>query len=321
MAVFNGAQYLQKAVDSVLGQTLRDLQLICIDDASTDSTPSILAEYAAADKRVRIITHLANTGQAAARNDGIRIADGDYITMVDADDWLSQNALELAVGRLDSDSRLGAVLFDLRYVRGNCTELYPMKTGKRIWSGREAFELSLDWSVHGLYVARAGLYRCYPFDTACRLYSDDNTTRLHYLHSEMVGCCDGIYYYRQHASSMTNTDSFLRYDLLEANSSMARMLRRENLPDKVLARFERERWINLTGICIYWIEHDRRDSEGPVNEIIRARLENVYNDVDRRLLPLFLKMKPGYMPLGSFKKYLSAVELYNKVRKMLNRFR
>lgn len=321
MAVFDGERYIRKAIDSVLCQTLRDIQLICIDDASNDSTPGILAEYARKDPRVKIITHTTNTGQAVARNDGIAVADGDYITMVDADDWISPDALEKAAAALDSDKRMGCVLLDLHCVYPDREALYPMRTDKHLWTGMEAFELSLDWSVHGLYVALAGLFREYPYDTSCRLYSDDNTTRLHYLHSGVVGFCDGIYYYRQRPDSMTNAESIRRYDLLEANTSMMRQLRSERLPDTVLARFERERWINLTGISIYWMEHEGRIGTKPENALLKARLKAVYDDVDRNLLPLTLKCKFGYMPCTNFERYLSAVRKYNNVRNLLKRSR
>lgn len=319
MPVFNGELYLREALDSVLAQTLSDFQLICIDDASTDSTAEILAGYASADRRIKVVTHTENTGQAVARNDGILLSDGDCITMLDADDRLSPDALELAVARLDADSRTDAVLFDLRYIRDGVEEPYPLRSDKREWSGPEAMELSLDWSLHGLYVARRELFVRYPYDTTCRLYSDDNTTRLHYLHSDRVACCDGIYYYRQYAGSMTGSVNPLRYDLLEANTSMARMLREENVLVKTRSRFERERWINLTGICIYWMTNDEWKRDRSLNDEVLGRLKAVYDDVDRTLLPALLKMKPGYRPCRSFESYLAQVRRYDKARKMFKR--
>lgn len=319
MPVYNGERYLREAIDSVLHQTLVDIQLICIDDASNDGTAAILREYAESDNRITLLTHSENTGQAVARNDGIWAADGEYITMVDADDWLSPEALELAATSLDADPAMGCVLFDLRYVSGADVTPYPARTAEREWSGAEAMELSLDWTIHGLYVARAELFKKYPYDTACRLYSDDNTTRIHYLHSDKVGCCNGIYYYRQHGGNMTQSESMHRYDLLEANTSMAVTLRAENVEDNVRAKFERARWINLTGISIYWMEHERVSASDDVNDGIRSRLRAVYDDIDRRLVPLWLRVKPGYRFCSSFGKYLNAVDRYRKARKLLKR--
>ena len=74
--VFDAAPFLGDALDSVLGQTLRELEVICVDDGSTDASSAILAEYAARDKRVRVLTQ-ANQGQGAARNRGLIAAQGE----------------------------------------------------------------------------------------------------------------------------------------------------------------------------------------------------------------------------------------------------
>ena len=239
VAAYNAEKYLEACLDSLVNQTLKDIQIVCIDDASTDSTLQILQRYAAKDSRIQILQRSENAGQAVARNMGIQVADGDYITMLDADDTMSADALEQAVKILDSDPDTGSVLLRLVYVNGSEQTPYPMRSDKTEWSGEEAFRLSLDWSIHGLYVSRTDLFRRFPYDTSCRLYSDDNTTRMHYLHSSKVRQCDGVYYYRQHGESMTNRVSALRLELLEANMSMARQLREAGQGREVLALFER----------------------------------------------------------------------------------
>ncbi|MCD8283620.1 MAG: glycosyltransferase [Opitutae bacterium] len=85
--VFNMERYLAKSLDSVIFQSLREIEIICIDDGSTDSTPQILAEYAARDSRIRVITQ-ENKGVGAARNVGIRVARGEFIAFLDPDDFL-----------------------------------------------------------------------------------------------------------------------------------------------------------------------------------------------------------------------------------------
>lgn len=315
VAAYNAQKYLGECLDSLLEQTLKDIQIVCIDDASTDSTPDILTHYAARDSRIRVLRSSVNSGQAVARNKGIMAADGDYITMVDADDWLSADALQKAVEVLDSNPDTGSVLFRLVRFDHDGESPYPMRSGKDVWSGQEAFELTLDWSIHGLYVSRTELFRRWPYDTACRLFSDDNTTRMHYLNSGTVRSCDGVYYYRQHAASMTNSLSARRLDLLEANTSMARQLREAGQERRVLTMFERERWINLTGICGLWLSN---------REILDAqqameRFEAVWRDVDRSLLPWGLKMKPGYMPCCTFRGYFMQVKFYFALRRMLGK--
>ncbi len=315
VAAYNAQDYLEECLDSLSAQTLRDIQIVCIDDASTDSTPEILRRYAASDGRFRVLECQRNSGQAVARNLGIGVADGEYITMLDADDMLSADALERAASVLDANPDTGSVLFRLVYSDENGNSPYKMRSDKDEWSGQEAFELSLDWSIHGLYVSRTELFRKWPYDTSCRLYSDDNTTRMHYLKSGTVRMCDGIYYYRQHGGSMTNSISALRLDLLEANTSMARQLRSEGQDRRVLSIFEKERWVNLTGICGIWL----RNREIQEREKAMERFCSVWKDIDRSLLPSSLKCKFGYIPFHFFRLYFLQIEIYFLLRRWLGK--
>jgi len=86
--VYNTEKYLRKCLDSVLNQTLSDLEIICIDDCSTDGSLTVLKEYAALDSRIKIIEFKENKGVSAARNTGIEAATGEYIGFVDPDDYI-----------------------------------------------------------------------------------------------------------------------------------------------------------------------------------------------------------------------------------------
>lgn len=315
VAAYNAEKYLETCLDSLTAQTLKDIQIVCIDDASTDSTLQILLRYAAKDSRIQILQRSENSGQAVARNMGIDVADGDYITMLDADDWLSADALEKAVNILDQDPETGSVLLQLVYVNGTEETPYPMRSDKTEWSGEEAFRLSLDWSIHGLYVSKAELFKRFPYDTSCRLYSDDNTTRMHYLHSGKVRLCDGVYYYRQHGESMTNRVSALRLDLVEANTSMAHQLLETGQSREVLALFERERWVNLTGVIGIWLRN--REIQDKTEALERFR--RAWKDTNKSLLPAGLKMKLGYIPFYSFRLYFLQVQFYFLLRRLLGK--
>ena len=86
--IYNMDQYLEKCLDSILGQTLEDIEVICVDDGSTDRTDSILYEYAWKDHRVKVISQ-QNSGVAAARNVGLKAASGEFVFFVDPDDWIA----------------------------------------------------------------------------------------------------------------------------------------------------------------------------------------------------------------------------------------
>ena len=94
--VHNTAPWLRRCLDSLVGQTYRDLEIICVNDGSTDASGAILDEYAARDARIKVI-HQKNAGVSAARNRGLDAATGAYVTFVDADDWVEPDAYEKVV--------------------------------------------------------------------------------------------------------------------------------------------------------------------------------------------------------------------------------
>ena len=84
--VYNVERYLRQCLDSAMNQTLRDIEIICVDDGSTDGSGRILDEYASVDSRF-VIVHQANGGLSDARNSGITRATGDFIVFLDSDDF------------------------------------------------------------------------------------------------------------------------------------------------------------------------------------------------------------------------------------------
>lgn len=110
--VYNAAPWLGACLDSVLGQTLREIEVICVDDGSADGSAEAIEKLAAQDTRVRVLRQPENAGQGAARNRGLEEANGEYILFVDADDELaSADALERLVAEAGRN-RLDALFFD-----------------------------------------------------------------------------------------------------------------------------------------------------------------------------------------------------------------
>ncbi|DAA87743.1 TPA: hypothetical protein CPT90_00715 [Candidatus Gastranaerophilales bacterium HUM_3] len=101
--VYNVEKYLRECLDSVINQTYKNLEIICVNDCSTDSSPEILEEYAKKDRRIIIKKNPKNIGLGLTRNEGIKIASGEYIHCLDSDDWLELDAYEIFVKYLDND--------------------------------------------------------------------------------------------------------------------------------------------------------------------------------------------------------------------------
>lgn len=101
--IYNMQNYLKKCIESLLKQTLKEFEVICIDDGSTDNSLEIINSYIAKDKRIKLISQ-QNQGQGVARNNGIDIAQGEYLVFLDPDDWLNEYALEKIYKKFEDTS-------------------------------------------------------------------------------------------------------------------------------------------------------------------------------------------------------------------------
>jgi len=98
--VYNVEEYLSQCLDSILNQTFKDFECICVNDGSTDNSLSILQEYASKDNRIKIINQ-KNKGVSATRNVCLENSSGKYIAFVDSDDWITDNYLEILYNELE----------------------------------------------------------------------------------------------------------------------------------------------------------------------------------------------------------------------------
>ena len=101
--VYNVESYIAKCIDSILLQTYKDIEVVLIDDGSTDNSGAICDRYALSDNRVRVF-HSENNGLSAARNLGISESKGDYIGFVDSDDWIEPNMYELMLNKIQESA-------------------------------------------------------------------------------------------------------------------------------------------------------------------------------------------------------------------------
>lgn len=119
---FNVEKYLEKCLNSVINQTQKNIEIICIDDASKDNTKKILEQYKHKDSRIKIVLRKHNGGLSCARNDGISIASGEYILFIDSDDYIDENMIK--------DMYEKAKKRDVDIVRCNRYDVYPKQNKK-----------------------------------------------------------------------------------------------------------------------------------------------------------------------------------------------
>lgn len=108
--VYNVEDYLYVCLNSVLKQTYKDFEIICIDDVSTDSSLEILEYFEKKDSRIKVLKNDSNNGPGFSRNRGLEVAQGKYVSFLDGDDWLSSNAFEILIEKVEKDN-LDLLLF------------------------------------------------------------------------------------------------------------------------------------------------------------------------------------------------------------------
>ena len=333
MAVYNSEAFLKESIDSLLGQTMKEIQVVCVDDASTDGSLAILNGYAQRDSRVEVIHLVENKGQAHARNVGLRHARGEYVCMLDADDSFSPDALSEAVKVMEQENTIDCVLFDVSMDWPQRSELYSMpvfhlpeannlsqetSVENPTISGEEAFQLSLTWKIHGLYLVKNNIHQKYPYDETCRLYSDDNTTRMHYLASRRVGHCKGIYHYRQHGESMTHKVSVRKFDYLRANESMKQTMTDVDVSLEMMKLYENHRWLNLIGVYMFYYVHGK-ELEKDERQYGLKELFRTWQNIDRSLLSRETINKFGYRPMRYWWAFRVQEWLYFTLRGLLGK--
>ena len=230
MPVYNVENYLSQSIESVLNQDHRELELILIDDGSTDGSGGICDTYAAKDSRVRVI-HQKNGGAAAAKNAGLRMASGTYLCFVDSDDFLEPNVYGYML-RILKEQDADAVQFSFRDVYKDHAEeqiLSPCVLNEKEYLVR----FTKDWSCPLLWnkLYKRSLYDGIFFEEGHKI-DDEYFTYQGFLNPCKVVFDDKIIYnYRRRASSVMSSAKAGEQRILDCIDSIAK--RRE----KVVARW------------------------------------------------------------------------------------
>jgi glycosyltransferase involved in cell wall biosynthesis len=149
------AKYLHRCLDSIVNQTYKNLEIICINDCSTDCSGEILNEYAQKDNRIKIIDREKNGGQSRARNDGLKIANGRWISFVDSDDYINPSTYQDAVNIFADD--LDVITWEHTIVKENPTPQRAAKHKKLKFSGNISLNAKVKKELY--YVLCDKLYK------------------------------------------------------------------------------------------------------------------------------------------------------------------
>ena len=217
--VYGVENTLARCIDSVLGQSFSDYELILVDDGSRDRSGAICDEYAGRDSRIRVI-HKGNGGLSSARNAGIDIARGDYITFIDSDDFLGDNTLSILMTRLSAHPDYDILEYPVCWHYGGPDQT-TIKFGareysdmKKYWLEGKAYAHTFAWNK--IYVRKLFDGIRYP---ANRLYEDAHTLPMLLRKAHLVATTEeGLYYYASNPDGITmDPDGRGLPDLLDAH--------------------------------------------------------------------------------------------------------
>lgn len=204
--IYNVEKYIKKCLDSLIGQITPEVEVICVDDGSTDNSGKICDEYAKHSTNIQVY-HKANGGVGSARNMGLKMAKGQYIAWVDPDDYVRSDWFKKIKEVLDRDSP-ECILFDY-YTDdyGKITEVHSGFSGK-LPKDKLIFELTSDKRIKSemwIKVVSSSVFRNLMFDeTAVILEDYDMTTSIALLVSNITVIPDCLYYYVRRKESLVN---------------------------------------------------------------------------------------------------------------------
>ena len=232
--IYNVAQYLPECIDSVRNQTYKNMQIVLVNDGSTDNSLDICLKYQNEDDRI-VIINKKNGGLSSARNEGIKAANGDYLSFVDSDDFIDCRMIENLVHLLEStESDISCCNYDIYNEKSEFVK--RLKTdviSSEVYSMQRALELLLSDKYFKCFawnkLFKRSLFHTVKFPEG-KLYEDIWTIYTLIKHSKrVVFCGNAMYHYRARKGSITQRRFDKRvYEMLEP----IRIIKEECLDNK-----------------------------------------------------------------------------------------
>lgn len=304
--VFNTCQYLDKCIESILQQTYSELEIILVDDGSSDGSSQICDRYSCLDKRVRVL-HQNNCGVSMARENGISVMNGDYGMFVDSDDWIEHDTIEKCV---EAVKEYGAECVLFSYSREYTNNAIPVSIYQRscYFVGDDAKKIYRH--VWGLYAEELQFpQKGDSLSTCCmKMYSVDLLKESKSFDIRKVGCsedtlfniyalrhCKSFYYineplyhYRKHQESISSS---YRPNLIEQYKTLYQMFDEAKEQLKIDEQCT-QAYYNRTALSIIGI--GLNESENPVRCERIKRIRQYINST--RYQDGYRKLQFHYLP-------------------------
>lgn len=303
--VYNVEKYLKKCVDSVLNQTYRNLDIILVDDGSTDLSGKMCDELGIGDKRVTVI-HKQNGGLSDARNAGLNVARGEYYAFVDSDDYISSDMIEIMVNSARENSCEIAICNMVRFSEsGESALFYHPVAQKQILLGENRFKTLKQPSVCNK-LFKASLFQNIRFPKG-KYYEDTFVYHeLLYRAKSVVLTGSNSYWYLERSDSIVGSPKYTSryFDFIEAVWKRAEFLIENNVKP-----YGEEACLSLYAAfsnAVKYIKRDRKNKQS--FEIAREQYNFAYTVLMKQNNSISLKQKIRlfllkYLPIFHSKIY------------------
>lgn len=308
--VYKVESYIHKCVDSILEQTYTNLEVILVDDGSPDNCGKICDEYAAKDKRVKVI-HKKNGGLSDARNAGIDISTGNIIGFIDSDDYIEARMYEEMIDYMEHNN-LDIVCADTNQVKGNKIKFKPRYKKNYVWNKQEALSEILNGNLDN--AAWNKIYKREIIGNTRfpqgRVYEDVATIYKFIYNADKVGYLSKPYYYYVKRKGSIVTSGFnckSRYDCFVGYIERLNFAKKHKLSCVEACR-KQALETALATLTAFYANNENIDSD---------RYKNVNNFIEMQLGKKNHLRKKHEVLLWSFKNCKVLHKIYAKMSSIL----
>ena len=207
--IYNTQKYLNRCLDSLINQTLKDIEIICINDCSTDNSLEILKEYQNKDKRIKIINLKENKKQGYARNIALNKANGEYIGFIDSDDWIDLNYFEKLYTKAKEHNCDIALATNVRIGKNKYKKRLNITKEEIAISLKDKINLCNQWKnecpTNKIYKKELLINNNITFSEGCFCEDKIFTTKAIYYSNKIISVPDIYYYYFENPTSTVNS--------------------------------------------------------------------------------------------------------------------
>lgn len=307
--VYNVEKYISRCLDSVLGQTLKDIEVICIDDCSTDNSLSVLRDYAQKDARLTVINLKKNKGAAYARNRGLEVAKGEFLGFVDPDDYIDSDYYEKLYNKaIEDNADMVKCVRKTVHIDGSIT---TSNLNDRIKTNK--YNFTYEWTSV-IYKTSLVFSNNITFPEECRKAQDVVFLNRCLLKSEKLTFIDDVYYYACKREDSLNAKKIPIQSIksaLLATSLILQNINTSNLFEKGLKYYLQ--WYSCRLYVILRTTMLQNDSLECKRLCAEALIENFYNCKDIEGLKKIFSYK-WMLPYIKKKNSKKLCRLFTKIK-------